>query len=1178
MDAEKIKDVLEAYLRAKIDGVRIFREKKIGASVCDLMAVNDKLIGFEIKSDADNYERLDGQIRAYDLFFDKNYAVVGHVHLKGVANKIPSHWGILCIDDESVTVERAAKTNKGVSRRHQLSALWKIELKNILVRNDLPMYALKSKSYIADMIAERVDGDKLRSQIAAELRGRDYSLIEEYDEDGHIELLDMISEQEFSSFTLDKWIRLYEQAKRVCEKKEVVFEREKGYRPPHAIDYTQIEVSLGVPWVSADIVRDFIWDLLEFDKASGYVRDSLSRNPNIVKYEPITGNWHIENKALYGGCKLGERKYGISRYNALHIIEAMLNLREIKLFDGKRYNEADTIAALEKQALIRNRFSEWVWQDEDRRWEIEQAYNDMFGNLGGKTYDGSKLRFPHMSEDITLRNYQKDAVQKIISTPNTLLAFDVGAGKTYIMAAAAMLMRQSGLSRKNMFVVPNNIVGQWEKMFTQLYPSAKILTVDPKSFAPAVRKKVLEQMKLGDYDGIIIAYSCFEMIPLSDGYIADSMQHQLDEIRDALKTLKSSSYWEWGEAPLDRERKYILSLFSQFEKNLREDCGICFDDLGINTLFLDEAHNYKNIPIRTALSDLRGINANGSGKCLDMLEKVRCVQSHNGGRGVVFATGTPLCNSMADAYTMQTYLYYDELKKRNLDRFDNWVKTFARPEQVCEIDVDTSKFRFVRRLTKFFNLAELSKLFGEMTAFYSNDESDLPSCPEYTQTVIKCSSALKKYMHTLCDRAEAIRAKKVDKTKDNMLKITTDGRKAALDLTLVGVKQPYDETSKIFNCVQNIIKIYDSYDGSSQLVFCDYSTPKGEDFSVYQEIKSRLVKEGVPEKEIAFVHSCKSEESKLRLYEKVNEGKVRVLIGSTFKLGIGANVQTKLKAIHHLDVPWRPADMVQREGRILRRGNSYSEVFIFRYVTEGSFDAYSWQILETKQRFISQFLNGTAHTRTSSDLENNVLSYGEVKALALSDPRMKILAEKENELRSVRILCMRESEQKIALRRENERLAEQIAELTEKVKLSQQNADFVKSLNISAEQLKAASEKIPQNLLSVKPQTKLFSLCGFDFFTPLNQSEKKPFIKAVRLGVEYFTETGASVSGNATRIKNVLLKIQIFTRNMQDELTSAKSKVAENQSVINAKGQYAERLTELQRERDEILAQIKADE
>lgn len=566
MNADQIKDILEAYLRTKFTDIRIFREKSIGASICDMMSVTDMLIGYEIKSNLDNYERLSGQVKAYDLFFDKNYIVVGISHLKSVVTKVPSHWGIICIDAQSVTIERTAKLNKGVSRRHQLSSLWKIELKNILIQNDMPMYALKGRGYIADRIVEKVSSSKLLMQIVAELKGRDYSLLQDGDEACSVELLDMISEQEFSSFTLDKWIKLYERAKRVCEKKDSVFEKEHNVRKPHAVPYTQIEVSLGVPWVSVDIVRDFIWELLGFNNCKGWRREHLQNNPNFVHYEPVTGNWHIESKNYLGDVPLGVNEYGLKRFNALWIIDATLNLREIKLFDGNKYNEADSIAALEKQAIICKKFSEWIWLDEDRRWAVEQAYNDLFADVNQTKYDGSRLKLAGINENIVMRPYQKDAIQKIISTNNTLLAFDVGAGKTYIMIASAMLMRQSGLSRKNMFVVPNNIVGQWEKMFTELYPTAKVLTVDPKSFARQSRRKVLEQIKFGDYDGIIIAYSCFEMIPLSADYITATMQEKISSLNEAISSKRAT--WSWGNEPLEREKKYVSSLFDSLKKIL----------------------------------------------------------------------------------------------------------------------------------------------------------------------------------------------------------------------------------------------------------------------------------------------------------------------------------------------------------------------------------------------------------------------------------------------------------------------------------------------------------------------------------------------------------------------------------------------------------------------------------
>lgn len=876
-----------------------------------------------------------------------------------------------------------------------------------------------------------VDNDLLGKQIARELMDRDYSIHEakDYTVRGHrinevlpeAEIVDSLSEENLEEFTLDKWIEMYHQAKVLQEKKNVIYVEKKAERIPHEIPYTDIEVSLGAPWISVDIINEFAAHMISYG-------ENWQSNVRLVSYEPITGSWFVEGKKQYSSPNITAR-FGTERFNALHILEATLNLREIKILDdGFYFNEAETISALEKQQVMIKEFKNWIWLDEDRIWQIEEDYNRLFAGYKPKNFDGRNLVFPDMNKNFTLFDYQKDAVQKIISTPNTLLAFDVGAGKTFIMIAAAMEMRRQNISRKNMFVVPNNIVGQWEKIFSDLYPKAKLLTVEPKTFKPEMRQKVLRQIQKGDYDGIIIAYSCFEMIPVSVKFVTDEMEKKVAEINDSISRLKNSYSWKWGSVPLEQEKKYIKKITNDFLDSFNVAPNeITFDSLEINTIFLDEAHNYKNLPIKTKLKNLVGINTTGSTKCMAMMQKIRSVQINNGGRGAVLATGTPLCNSISDAYAMQMYLQPEEMAKSKLDVFDNWVRTFAKPEQVCEVDVDTSKFRFVRRFSKFFNLSELSKMFSEVVIFHAVKTADgIPDFDKYTDVVIKRSAQLKEYMESLCKRTEAIRAKEVVKYQDNMLKVSIDGRKAALSLELVGKKQKYDKCSKIFNCVENVVEIYNNDKDYTQLIFCDYSTPKGEDFSVYKELKMRLCKKGIPEKEIAFIHSYKTESTKLKLFKDFNEGKIRIIIGSTFKLGIGANVQQKLKAIHHLDVPWRPADMVQREGRILRRGNKNKDVYIYRYIAEGSFDAYSWQILETKQKFISQFLNGSSYQRSISDLENNILTYAEVKALALSQPLMKQLAEKENELRNARILLIQENKTIANLEQELPELKEKL--------------------------------------------------------------------------------------------------------------------------------------------------------
>ena len=986
-----IRNTLLAYLRATEQKIRIYQEKNIGSSICDVMAVTDKLTGYEIKSDLDNYVRLPLQVKAYDRFFDRNYIVTSKKHLASVAQRVPNHWGILCVSEDNVTVQRPAQKNREVSRRRQLSVLWKLELNNLLIENHLPQYTQKDKGYIADKIVASVPADILGKQIASELMARDYSIFNAEDYtlrqnapeqvySANIpeqEIVDSLSEENLGEFTLDKWIELYRRAKMLSAQKVTLYKERSTPRAPHAITYRDIEVSLGAPWISQEIINDFANHLMN---QSGW---------NYVEYEQITGSWFVNHKQVWDTLNNARAtvKYGTRKYNALWILESTLNLREIKLRDNLgKFDEKETVAALEKQQKIKEEFKHWLWQDEDRTWAVEEAYNSLFSGIEKTECSGKNLAFPDMNPEFQLFDYQKDAVQRIISTPNTLLAFDVGAGKTFIMIAAAMEMRKSGLSRKNMFVVPNNIVGQWENIFLTLYPKAKILTVDPKTFKAGVRKKVLEQIKNGDYDGIIIAYSCFEMIPVSKNFLTAQLEEKIAPINAAIAAIQKGYIWQGGrENALKQQKKYLCSLVNDFIKSLDFiPSDITFDMLEINTLFLDEAHNYKNLPIRTKLKNLNGINVKGSPKCTGMMSKVRCVQQQNGGRGVVFATGTPLCNSISDAYAIQLYLQPEMMHKTNLDIFDNWVKTFAEPQQVCEIDVDTSRFRYVHRFAKFFNLPELSKMFTQVAVFHAMDSvQGLPTLRQYSDVTVKRSAQLAEYMESLCDRTKEIRSGKIDRTYDNMLKVSTDGRKAALSLRLVGQEQGYDENSKIYNCVENVAKIYREIPGCSQIVFCDISTPEGKkakEYNVYEDVKRHLMEKGIPKQEIAFVHSCHSESTKRKLYENVNSGKVRVLIGSTFKLGIGANVQTKLKAVHHLDVPWRPADMVQREGRILRRGNENREIFIFRYITEGSFDAYSWQILETKQKFISQFLIGSTYQREAADLENDVLTYAQVNA------------------------------------------------------------------------------------------------------------------------------------------------------------------------------------------------------
>lgn len=1192
MNAQEIKNILIAYLKATNREIRIYQEKSIGDAVCDLMTVTNCLTGYEIKSDLDNYQRLNHQITAYDRFFEKCYIVVGGRHLKSADQKVPGHWGIITIQSDHVTVNRPARAGNP-SGDSQLRVLWKLELSNLLTKAGLPLYTYKSKQYIIGQIVEKLDQAEIRKHVAYELMHRDYALFDAKDyslhfggaeetEDGSpavsglpaAEIVDTLSEQDFGEMTLDRWIALYAQAKELQKSKEDLSRVRTAPRAPHDIPYTDIEVSLGVPWVSEEIISDFTYFLCTGNETFAAKGNMPQKH---VSYEPLTGYWYVKNKQRgYGDRTRLERTYGLPNYNALYILEAALNLREIR-----RETKEETLAAQEKQEAIEKLFKEWVWQDEDRRWEIEEAYNKIFQDCRAKEYSGRELKFPEMSPDITLFDYQKDAVMRVISEKNTLLAFDVGAGKTYIMIAAAMKMRQEGRSRKNLFVVPNHIVGQWELIFKQMYPAAKVLSVDPAAFRPQLRQKVLGQIQRGDYDGIIMAYSCFEMIPLSKEYLMEQMARKLRELDASLPGSWKERYFLGTSAAVEREKAYLKKqIFGLIGTPEDYTEAITFDQLEINTLFVDEAHNFKNIPLRSNLKGISGVNITGSKKCLKTLYKVRCVQEHNQGRGAVFATGTPLCNSISDAYAMQMYLQYDKMKETHLDRFDNWVKSFAKPERICEIDVDTSKYRFVLRFAHFFNLPELSRLFSQIAAFHAvDDKKGIPRLERYSDVILSRNAALQGYMDQLCQRSERIRAQQVDKAADNMLKVSTDGRKAALDLRLVKQEQPGGESSKVWRCVQQVMEIYKEHNGCSQIIFCDYSTPKTEKFNIYDELRQELMKQGIPSKKIAFIHSCRSEAEKVQLFEEVNCGVVRVLLGSTFKLGTGANVQTRLKAIHHLDVPWRPSDMVQREGRILRRGNWYQEIKIFRYIVEGSFDSYSWQLLETKQRFISQFLSGSEYQRSASDLEENVLTYAQVKALAISQPLMKVLAEKENELRRLRMLSDNHVRTQEAQRQTIVEQEKYLTHLNARLAATERNASYVGG--ISEDGFQAAYRNVKTMLtedviLGRTASPTELSVLGFGIVLPGagQQNAQKPYIVLSRNGVDYPIEMGPSSVGNARRVVNFLKRFHELPKRIEEQRDECLREIERLKELSRETNPYLDNMRSLEEEIIQIRTKI----
>ena len=976
---------------------------------------------------------------------------------------------------------------------------------------------------------------------------------------------------------------------------------------PPIVASKDIYVTLGSPWVPADVIDDFIVHL--FGEQTYYrSRDRKYLNFILsVTYDELTGMWVIPYKDRYRNNAAVWSTYGTRELPALEIIEKTLNMKTVSITKevndptsktGKKrvIDKEETLIALEKQKLIIKEFRDWIWTDESRKERLEEIFENRFSCVRRRLFNGSFLTFPNMSPDIELLPYQKDAVARIIFTPNTLLAHDVGAGKTYVLIASGQELKRMGLSTKNLYVVPNNIVGQWMEIFALMYPEAKVLCVDPASFKPEKRDAVLNDIKNNDYDGIIMAYSCFEQIPLSQKYYADELKESIKKIETAIAAKSKTT------AECHHNYKTINKLKADLKK-LREELGklavtpenqkvkVFFDELGITRLFVDEAHNFKNVPIKTNVSKVLGINHGGSKKCAEMLDKVRMVQRNNNGKGVVFATGTPITNSVTDVFVMQQYLQSGELSLLDLDKFDNWLGMFAEKTTEFEIHVDTNSYRLATRFARFHNLPELTSMLANIADFHSMEGlSDIPKINGYTDTLINKSPELDDYLRSITKRADAIRSGAISRNVDNMLMLTTDGRKAALDLRLVDENAAFSAQFKVAKCAENVADIYfkTGADKSSQLIFCDSSTPK-EGFNIYDELKRLLILKNVPEQTIAFIHDAKTEAKRTALFKKVCKGDIRVLIGSTPTLGLGVNVQERLIALHHIDIPWRPADMAQREGRILRQGNRNKQVFIYRYITEGSFDAYSWQLLETKQRFISSLLSGSLTERSGTDVEDTVLSYAEVKALAVGNPRVKERVEAANELARYRGLQQKLVESRLSMEKDLLEFPGLIRNQRELIENCEQDIIFYeewKALNPvdDIEQEKNAErdrrEKLGKQLMEALQENEfalkesfLFPYRGFDVILPANMKKEKPYVWLKKNGT-YHVELGDSALGAITRINNCLEGLEKTREKYLAKLDdlyrheqSIKDELAKDESYADLIELYEMKVTEL----DELL-------
>ena len=790
---------------------------------------------------------------------------------------------------------------------------------------------------------------------------------------------------------------------------------------PRELEASEIDVRLGATWLAPEIIQKFMTETFQIPY---YLRHAVK-----VRYSPYTAEWRVEGKTATGrGDIISSETYGTSRANAYKILEETLNLKDVRIYDtiedaeGKPkrvLNKRETMLAQQKQQVIKDAFANWVWQDPQRRTLLVKKYNELFNSTRPREYDGSHIHFVGMNPEINLREHQRNAVAHVLYGYNTLLAHEVGAGKSFEMAASAMELKRLGLCQKSLFVVPNHLTEQWASEFLRLYPNAKLLVTSKKDFEPGNRKKFCARIATGDYDAVIIGHSQFEKIPLSAERQERLIQEQMDEIEEAIEEAKEQAGEHFTVKQLEKLRKTLKQKLEKLQTTDRKDDVVTFEQLGVDRLFVDESQAFKNLYLYTKMRNVAGLSTSEAQKSSDMFGKCRYLDEITGGRGVIFATGTPLSNSMTEMYTLMRYLQYNTLQQKGLTHFDAWASTFGETTTAIELAPEGTGYRARTRFAKFFNLPELMAMFKEAADIKTSDQLHLPvPDAKFETVVVKPSEIQQDMVQALSERAAEVHSGSVDPSVDNMLKITSDGRKIGLDQRLMNSALPDDPNSKLNACVNNVLRIWNDTKEQklTQLIFCDMSTPKGDgSFNVYDDIRSKLLNAGVPEQEIEFIHNADTENKKAELFSKVRSGQVRVLLGSTAKMGAGTNVQTLLVAVHHLDVGWRPSDMTQRNGRIIRQGNQNKQVYVYNYVTESTFDAYLYQTLENKQKFISQIMTSKSPMRSCDDIDEQALSYAEIKALCAGDPRIREKMDLDVQVAKLKVLKADHQSQKFRL-------------------------------------------------------------------------------------------------------------------------------------------------------------------
>ena len=968
---------------------------------------------------------------------------------------------------------------------------------------------------------------------------------------------------------------------------------------PKDLEASEIDVRLGATWLDPDIIQKFMTETFQIPY---YLRHAVK-----VRYSPYTAEWRVEGKTATGrGDIISSETYGTSRANAYKILEETLNLKDVRIYDAiedaegkpKRVlNKRETMLAQQKQQVIKDAFANWVWQDPQRRIALVKQYNELFNSTRPREYDGSHIKFVGMNPEITLREHQRNAIAHVLYGGNTLLAHEVGAGKTYEMAASAMEAKRLGLCQKSLFVVPNHLTEQWASEFLNLYPNAKLLVARRKDFETANRKKFCARIATGDYDAVIIGHSQFERIPLSFERQERIIQEQIDETLAAINELKAHAGENFSIKQMEKTRKTLETKLEKLRSDERKDDVITFEQLGVDRLFVDESHFYKNLFLTTKMRNVAGLSTSEAQKSSDMFGKCRYLDEITGGRGVVFATGTPVSNSMTELYTVMRYLQYSTLQQKKLTHFDCWASTFGETTTAIELAPEGTGYRARTRFAKFFNLPELMSMFKEVADIKTSDQLHLPVPDAKFETVVAKPSEIQKEMvQELSKRAADIHSGIVDASVDNMLCVTNDGRKIGLDVRLMNPMLPDDPNSKLNVCVQNVLKIWEEGKDQklTQLLFCDLSTPKNDgNFNVYEDIRKKLVAAGVPENEIEFIHNADTEAKKAALFSKVRSGDVRVLLGSTAKMGAGTNVQSRLVAVHHLDVGWKPSDMTQRNGRIIRQGNMNKEVKVFNYVTEGTFDAYLWQTLENKQRFISQIMTSKSPVRSCEDVDEQALSYAEIKALCAGNPLIKEKMDLDVQVAKLKVLKADHQSQKFRL--QDKLLTKFPADIQETnayiagVKADAQLADAhpqgkeefcgMTIKGVAYDEKKTAGERLVLacSELPNAEEKVIGSYRGFELSLRFDtyRSEYQALLKGQR---KYTVPLGTDPLGNIIRLDNSLNNFPERINSAENELATLHQQQAAAQIEVEKPFPQEEELAEKSARLAELNAQLDVDE